>query len=59
MLVLGKRKNAQPCVDNKTGKPTVKVLPGDTDLRKESDHGLRFWSGKVKIHPGAWCCKVA
>lgn len=38
-------------MDSRTGKPTAKVLSRDTALRKETDRGLRAWSGKVKIHP--------
>lgn len=46
-------------MDSRTGKLRVKMFSGDTPLRKESDHGLRAWNGKVKIPPGAWCYKVA
>lgn len=40
-------------MDSRTGKLRVKMFSGDTPLRKESDHGLRAWNGKVKIPPGA------
>lgn len=46
-------------MDSRTGKPTLKVLSGDTTLREGSDCGLRPWSGKVKTNPVTLCCKVA
>jgi len=39
-------------VDSSIGKPVIKVLSGDTALRKERDHGLRAWSEKGRIHLG-------